>query len=91
MTLASESRFETLRIVPKFARAIAVVGCNLPGRFSKMPSERLTVDSASSGQFSEWRPYVNRALNRYEAKTGVTVNEQDVLTLKAWWEELEPR
>jgi|GEM_PF-1611561 len=42
-----------------------------------------------SGQFSEWRPFVPKAIARYVDKTGVTVDEAAVLALKAWWEDLE--
>lgn len=41
-----------------------------------------------SGQGTEWRPFVPRAVARYAEKTGVEVSAEAVLALKAWWEEL---
>lgn len=41
-----------------------------------------------SGQFTEWRPFVPKAIARYAERTGVTVDEDAVKALKAWWEEL---
>jgi hypothetical protein len=42
-----------------------------------------------NGHYAEWRPCVPIAIERYEQKYGVRVNEDDVVKLKAWWEELE--
>jgi len=40
-----------------------------------------------SGQGTDWRPFVPRAVARYAEKTGVEVSAEAVLALKAWWEE----
>ena len=40
-----------------------------------------------SGQGSEWRPFVNQAVLRYAEKTGIEVDEEAILVLKAWWEQ----
>jgi hypothetical protein len=41
-----------------------------------------------SGFGAEWRPFVSKAAARYAEKTGVTVDEDAVKKLTAWWEEL---
>ena len=41
-----------------------------------------------SGWGAEWRQFVPQAVTRYAEKTGVTVDENAVKALLAWWEDL---
>jgi hypothetical protein len=38
---------------------------------------------------AEWRPFAKAAIERFEQRTGIRVSEEDVVALKAWWEELD--
>jgi Helix-turn-helix domain len=49
----------------------------------------LAMAAHRGGQGTEWRPFVPFAIARYEQKHGIRVNEADVVSLKAWWEDLE--
>lgn len=65
------------------------------GRFAKnippaVRVKRMAMQAAArkSGFGAEWRPFVKAAIERFEQRTGIRVSEEDVLALKAWWEEL---
>ena len=66
------------------------------GRFAKnippaVRVKRMAILAAArrSRQGSEWRPFVKAAIERFEQRTGIRVSEEDMMTLKAWWEELD--
>jgi excisionase family DNA binding protein len=66
------------------------------GRFAKnippaVRVKRMAILAAArrSRSGAEWRPFVKAAIERFEQRTGIRVNEEDVVALKAWWEELD--
>jgi hypothetical protein len=54
----------------------------------RVKKSALAMANRKGGQYTEWRPFVPLAIERYERKHGVCVKEEDVVVLKAWWEEL---
>ncbi len=54
----------------------------------RVKKSALAMANHLGGQYTEWRPFVPLAIERYEQKHGVRVKEEDVVVLKAWWEEL---
>lgn len=66
------------------------------GRFAKnippaVRVKRMAILAAArrSRSGAEWRPFVKAAIERFEQRTGIRVSEEDVVALKAWWEELD--
>ncbi len=56
----------------------------------RVKKSALAMAAHRGGQGTEWRPYVPIAIERYKEKHGVEVKAEDVLCLKAWWEDFEP-
>ena len=54
----------------------------------RVKKSALAMANHQGGQYTEWRPFVPLAIERYEQKHGVRVKEEDVVALKVWWEEL---
>lgn len=62
------------------------LGKNIPHEV-RVKRMAILMAAGRSGQGAEWRPFVPIAVARYAEKTGVEVDAETVLSLKAWWEE----
>jgi hypothetical protein len=59
------------------------IAANIPHHF-RVKRMAMLMAASRSGQGAEWRPFAEIAVTRYEQRTGVKVDVNTVLELKAW-------